>query len=78
MGCVLAQRERHNDAIGEFQASLQINPDDTEVRVALARSLEAHGDPKEAVEQYRAVLRIVNDHPEAQRRLAVLRGRSPE
>jgi tetratricopeptide (TPR) repeat protein len=64
LGCALEQRGEFDEAIREFQAALQINPDYFEVHSNLGTTLSEAGNVSEAIRQWREALRL---NPRAER-----------
>ena len=56
MGLAYSAVERNSDAVNEYQAALDINPDFTDARLNLGVALRELGREMEAVKQFRLVL----------------------
>ncbi len=58
LGCLLAEQNKVDEAIGHFEASLQYNPRNAQAQVNLARALSLQGRFGEAETHFQAALRI--------------------
>jgi len=72
LGSVLLRTRRHNEAVAEFQRSLELRPDSIETRICLGYALRAIGDRLGAASIWRSVLTIQPGHREATDALASL------
>jgi protein O-mannosyl-transferase len=64
LGCALEQAGKFDEAIREFQAALQIDPDYFEAHSNLGNTLSEAGNVSEAIRQWREALRL---NPRAER-----------
>lgn len=65
LGLLLLNRDRPAEAVPLLARVCELNPSDTEARMALAGAFSTIGDPVRAAEQYRAVLAIEPDNAAA-------------
>ncbi|HSB61176.1 MAG TPA: tetratricopeptide repeat protein, partial [Vicinamibacteria bacterium] len=68
----LWQTEQYYQAMNEWRSVLGQAPGNIEARLGLARAAARAGDRATAAQEYRHILRIVPDQPEARRELAGL------
>ena len=72
----LWETEQYYQAMNEWRSVLGQDPGNLEARLGLARAAAKAGDRAAAAQEYRRILQIVPDQPEARRELACL-GRAP-
>jgi len=58
LGCLLAEQNKYNEAIEQFQSSLRFNPDNAQAHCNLGRALAATGREADAESQFRRALAI--------------------
>ena len=63
-GIALAAKQRFGEAVDQFDAAVQISPDDALIRGAFARAMEQRGDFAEAARQAAEALRLDPADPE--------------
>jgi tetratricopeptide (TPR) repeat protein len=72
LGGLYLQAGRLEEAVAEFRASLDANPDSAPTRYNLGLALSRRGLREEAIAQFERALRIDPEHGEAQNNLGVL------
>ena len=82
LGVALAEEGRFPEAIQQYQAALQIEPDAANVETDYGNALARSGRAAEAIAHYQAALRVLPDSPIAHNdlanALAATPGRMPE
>ncbi len=64
----------HHHAVGSYRRAVELAPDDAGIRAGYGEALEAMGNDDEAIQQYKAALKLMPKHPmalEALERLGV-------
>jgi len=62
LGLALSAKGRYEEAILEYQRVLPQRPDFAEVRYSLGNALEAKGNSRAALEQYRVACRLASNN----------------
>ena len=59
----------HHHAVNSYRRAVELDPEDAGIRAGYAEALEAMDKSDEAIQQYKAALKLMPDHPMAKQAL---------